>query len=449
MKSRRLLDLLLILALLAVLGMLGWLSLRYDRALDLSALQRNSASPETRALLQQLDRPLHVVAWLGDPALEAAVARSLERYRRVRPELFRIEFANPDLEPERARAEGVRRAGVLILHYGDRSTRLTTLDEAHMANALQRLLRQGEDWAVMLGGHGEPTPDDSGPQGISAWQKALEDSGIRLRQIGLARMADLPANARMLVLFGPERDLLPGEVTLIEQWLRQGGNLLWLQDPGPLHGLEPLTRTLPVRLPPGTVVDASTQVHQLIGIDNPLVIPAMDRADHPVTRPLQGPVLLPLARAVQPAEDARTDWSATVLLRSLPRSWVEQGPLDGAVGFDLDQGDLLGPVPLAVALERRIGDKTQRVAIIGDSQFPRNAWIGRGDNRELALALANWLSADDRLIGLQPRPAPDSRLALSRAQAIAIAIGFLFVLPGLLLAIGAILLWRRRRRTDA
>ena len=441
---RRLLDALMLAALLAVLGMLGWLSLRFDRAVDLSALQRNSASPQTRALLQQLDRPLRITAWLGDPALEAAVARALERYRRVVPDRLKLEFANPDLEPERARAEGVRKAGVLILHYSERSERLTRLDEAAFAQALQRLLRQGETWAVMLQGHGEPALDDSGPQGLSTLHGELEHSGILLRQIDLARIGDLPDNARTLVLFGGVRDFLPGEVALIRRWIGQGRNLLWLQDPGPLHGLEPVAEALPLELPTGSVVDASQQVRTLIGIDNPLVIPAFDRADHPVTRALEGPVLLPLARAVQPADDTGA-WQATVLLRSLPRSWVEQGPLDGSVGFDLDQGDLLGPVPLAAALQREQDKRRQRVAVVGDTQFLRNAWIARGANREFALALANWVLADDRLIGLQPRPAPDSRLDLGRNQAIGIAVVFLILLPGLLAGIGGYRWWRRRR----
>jgi LPXTG-motif cell wall-anchored protein len=57
----------------------------------------------------------------------------------------------------------------------------------------------------------------------------------------------------------------------------------------------------------------------------------------------------------------------------------------------------------------------------------------------------NWLSSDERLISLSPRPSKDSKLALTETQLISISLGFLIILPLLLAGTGGYLWWKRRR----
>jgi ABC-type uncharacterized transport system involved in gliding motility auxiliary subunit len=57
----------------------------------------------------------------------------------------------------------------------------------------------------------------------------------------------------------------------------------------------------------------------------------------------------------------------------------------------------------------------------------------------------NWLSHDDRLIAISPRPAPDTRLELSQYSQYAIAFTFLLVLP-LVLLVSGLRIWLKRRK---
>jgi ABC-type uncharacterized transport system involved in gliding motility auxiliary subunit len=88
----------------------------------------------------------------------------------------------------------------------------------------------------------------------------------------------------------------------------------------------------------------------------------------------------------------------------------------------------------------------QRVAIIGDADFLSNRYLGNGSNLDIGVNLVNWLSHDDRLISISPRPAPDTRLELSRNSQLAIAIFFLLALPLGLLASGMRIWLKRRKR---
>ena len=87
----------------------------------------------------------------------------------------------------------------------------------------------------------------------------------------------------------------------------------------------------------------------------------------------------------------------------------------------------------------------QRIAIVGDADFLANRYLGNGSNLEIGVNLVNWLSHDDTLIAISPRPAPDTRLDLSAAQQIAIAVFFLVLLPLGLLGSG-LRIWLKRRK---
>jgi ABC-type uncharacterized transport system involved in gliding motility auxiliary subunit len=125
------------------------------------------------------------------------------------------------------------------------------------------------------------------------------------------------------------------------------------------------------------------------------------------------------------------------------RGWVEVGKLEGEVAFDKNR-DFPGPVNIATALERTVGDRQQRVVVAGNAGFLSNTFIGNGGNLDLGINMINWLAGDDRLITLQPRPAPDSNLDLQPRALYLIAFTFVLALPLAFIATGIVMWWRRR-----
>jgi ABC-type uncharacterized transport system involved in gliding motility auxiliary subunit len=83
--------------------------------------------------------------------------------------------------------------------------------------------------------------------------------------------------------------------------------------------------------------------------------------------------------------------------------------------------------------------------VIGDADFLSNAFLGNGGNREFGQRMFDWLLQDDELVDIPDKGAPDRRLDITQRQLGAIGIGFLIVLPMLLLICGGVI-WRRRRR---
>jgi len=447
---------------LTVIGLLAWLSTRYNYQADWTASGRHTLSEASTTLLQKLDGPITLTSFTRPDGASGVRKRTQElvgRYQRIKPDI-KLEFVDPDEQPERVRKEGITLDGELVVSYQGRHENLKRIGEQALTNALQRMLRSGERRVVFLGGHGERRIDGQANFDLGQWGTALKEKGFNFDTLNLNATPTIPEDTAVLVIAGPQVKLLPGEVTLIQAYVKKGGNLLWLSDPGEDNGLEPLAEQLGLRLLPGTLVDPTGQ---MLGINNPAIIVVPEYPAHPVTEGLASLTLFPQAQALEAKKES--GWKSTPLLRSLPRSWSETGTLAGTVDYKEGE-DIAGPLTIGMLLTReRGGDnkegekkegakdsaddqpaRTQRIAVIGDGDFLANSYLGNGANQELGDRLLNWLSHDDSFITIAPRAAPDTQLELTPTLSMLIGFGFLLVIPGMLLIAGITIWWRRRKR---
>ncbi len=452
-STRRLLqlqNLVFVIALLALVGLLAWLTTRYSYQADWTSSGRNSLSIDSRQLLDQMPEAVHITAFARDTeGLRSHIRDLVGRYQRYKPDI-QLQFVNPDADPERVRELGITMDGELLVAYQGRSEKLQSLGEQALTNSLLRITRQEQRRVAFLSGHGERNPLGEANHDFGNFGVFLQQKGIELGTLNLAETARIPGDINLLVIADAATRLLPGEVRLIRGYLDQGGNLLWLVEPGDLVGLEPLAEALGIEVLPGTIVDASTQ---LFGIDNPAFALIPDYPMHPLTRDISSLTLFPQAAALEVS--APEGWLAEPVLTTLNRSWTEIGPMDGSVRFDEDSDERLGPLDIGFAFTRpqsgRDGDGEeeageQRVVVIGDSDFLSNSFLGNGGNIDLGLNLINWLNHDDRLVTITARTVGDSNLELSATDQVIIGFGFLFVLPLLLLGSGLGIWWKRRNR---
>ena len=434
-------HLLFLLLFFLTLGLLAGLSQRYALQSDWSYGQRNTLSEASQTLLAGMDGPVRVTAYAREtPTLREAIRRLVGRYQRYKLDLTLV-FVNPDLLPDRVRELGLTLDGELYIDYRGRGEKVQRLGEQAMTQALQRLSRGRERVVQFLTGHGERKPDGVANHDLGSFGRELEKIGIQSRLLDLAKEPHIPAATIALVIASPQLPLPPAEVQAVLDYVKQGGNLLWLREPQEPSGWQPLAAALGVAALPGMVVDADAPK---LGISSPAFIPIADYGPHPITAPLRAPALLPQAVALE--LQSPTDWKAAVLLESQSRAWTETGSLDDSSRFDPDTAERAGPLPVGVALSRSDPASEQRVVVIGDGDFLSNTYLGNGANLQLGLNILNWLTLDDALIAVRPRAAPDPNLNLSDRALALIAGVFLIGLPGTLLISGWLIGFYRRRR---
>ena len=142
------------------------------------------------------------------------------------------------------------------------------------------------------------------------------------------------------------------------------------------------------------------------------------------------------------------DWQTTELLRTQTETWAELSKISTTeINFNEDI-DIAGPLTVALAMERQQpeAETAQRVIVVGDGDFLSNHYLGNGANQTLATGMINWLTAQDDRLNIAIKPTADNQLELSFSETLSIAIGFLFLLPAMLLGSGLMLWWFRRRR---
>ena len=429
--------------LVALVALLAFFAQDYRIEHDLTQTARNTLSQPTRDMLAKLAGPVKITAFVarqdarGD--LRKMIGDFLKPYQRAKPDI-NLTFVDPREEPKLAQAAGIRVNGESVLDYNQKTERLTDYNEQSFVNALMRLARSRERLLMTLEGHGERRLTGIANHDLGEFGKQLAAKGFKTGSLNLAIAQEVPSNANILLIASPQVDLQPLEVQKIKQYLQKGGNLLWLIDPEPLHGLQPVAELLRLVLGPGTVIDPDAARYNA----SPAVAVAGDAnyGRHPITDNFRLNTIFPFARQI--GINAGDDWRATRLIEVAPRGWVEMGKLDDKINFDKGR-DVPGPINIAVALERNVNERTQRVVVVGNGSFLANTFLGNGGNLDLGINMINWLASDDALISIQPRPSPDSNLELGQYTLYLILFGFLIFLPLAFVSTGVIIWWRRRK----
>jgi hypothetical protein len=421
-----------------VLGLSLYLGQTCGFQWDWSLSGRNQLHPHSMALLNHLDGPLTISAFVPDhPVQRAGIRELLDKYRRQHPATV-VRFVDPSQHPEQARNLGIQSTPQLLVEYRGRQELIPRANEQLLTRAIARLGLKNKGWIASLQGHGEASLLGRHNYDLGDFGQILEDKGYKVIDLNLADTGQIPDNVDLLVLASPSTALADTEIRLLQDWLDQGGALMWLAD-----GIVPaaLADYLRMDFLPGTVVDAAAAD---LGIDSPSVAVGRSGSNSPLKEKLDGPVLMPGARALKPEHST---WTALPLLRTGPRSWNETGNLKGSISRDPLAGEERGPLNLALALTPadRNHDRP-RILVAGDGDFLSNSVLGNGANREFGLAAIHWLAGNDRLIDIPPFTPPDRQLRWNPADNALVAALFLFALPLLLAATGLFIVWRRRHR---
>ncbi|HUW25425.1 MAG TPA: GldG family protein [Gallionella sp.] len=436
-------NLLFVLLVLGIASAAGWAATRYAVQRDITHNASNSLEPVSVEVLEQLAGPVNITVYatehdarLGD--IRKIIREFLSLYQRYKPDI-NLAFIDPEKEADKAREAGVQLNGEMVVEYAGRSEHLTQINEQVFTSTLLRLAHRRDQTVMYLDGHGERKLDGIANHDLGELFGAkLRHNGFRINSLNLALAQEVPANVSVLVVSHPQFDLMPGEVDKLLRYIDRGGNLLWLVDAEPLRGLEPIAEKLDLLLPPGIVIDPAAA-----GMNAPVTWSlGTGYSPHAVTRNFNLITVFPEARSITWNENP--EWEHHMLVEVAPRGWVSRYPVKGEQRFD-KLHDTPGPAVIAVAMQRNINDRAQRIVVVGNGAFLSNSFAGNGGNVDLGVNMVNWLASEEHLITVQPRAARDSNLALSQTQLTVISAGFLLGLPLLLAGAGGYIWWKRRR----
>ena len=435
-------NLLFTLLLLILIGIAAWFSHQYYQTFDATYGNRNTLSEPTQQLLKSLEQPLKFIAYVPDDAdLHQQIRELVAKYQKFSNKVS-LDIINPDLNPEQAKADGVQNQRQVILKLGEQSEVLGSVAEQSVVNAIQRLQRSDNRLIIFLEGHKEADLFDDSSAGLTDVAKELQTKGFKLQPHSLLSTGSLPKNTSFVVLAAPKQAYLTEEIKILTEYIEQGGNLLWLAEPNQTAGLEALQKTLAINIPEGRLLSIDDK--PLVDVNSPTIIPITRYGEAELMQQQQGQTLFSYASLVQRDLSVKTIWDFDAILTTSNKVWLETNSteLSKNIQYDTDTDDIAGPVNLGIVLSRETEhkeSKQQRIVVIGDSSFMRNGFIGYGGNLELTEHLFNWLSANEHLLVIKAKVAPDTKIEMPDWQLYGIALFFLFLLPIGLMVFGV---WR-------
>lgn len=453
----RIQHLLFIVLLLACIGFAGWMSNEYNQRSDWTAGKRHSLSNDTLLLLKELPFSINLRSYQADdPAMNKAVIEILNRYQQNKID-FSFELINPDIFIEQAKADNIKRYGQTVIEYNGQLEKIDTLSEENISNALIRLHRNDKPELLFVSQHGERSPNDTSPVGYSELANKLISKGFKISEINLLKNV-LPTENSVLILGSINKQLLENEQNKILQYIRNGGQVLWLQDPVLDESQHSLAATLSINFIDGVVVDNNQEVNRMLQLSHPAIIPILEYKRHPITEKMKSFTLFTTATAISSNPEnnsgnnninTKNNWITSDLLITSDSSWSETGNFILGVEFNKEK-DLFGPLSIGIAQQRQIKSGTklssQRVVIIGDTDFIANNKLGNGANLDFILNTFNWLTKNDKLISIAPKNAPDLKLNLSAPLAAILGLLFLIVLPIFFFVTGAVIWFKRHKK---
>lgn len=430
----------LLVGILVLANIVAWY---HPARLDLTKSKRNTLAPETRQLLHRLaaDVTLTQFARVRDTQVDALLRSFANGTPRVR-----AAFVDTDREPLLARQLKIVKNGTVVVEASGKRKKLEAPSEADLATAVLAVTTHEPRAICFTSGHGEHALANEAAAGLSAAKEAIEATNYRAQARSLVEQ-DVPPDCTVLVLAGPQHELLPIEQDRLVKFVAGGGRLLVLLDPPPAPSLADLLARWGVKPDDDIVIDTSG-TGQVLGA-GPAVPVAAKYGEHPITRGFEMITLYSLTRSLKPLPDPARRLAATALVETSDKSWGETDLSTTAARFDVDK-DIKGPLTLAVASSWPIGPapaavtaasppkspREARVVVFGDSDFIANALIGRQGNADLLLNALAWLAGDADLISVKPRNEENRRIELSeRARRVLFAL-VIIILPALPLVVG-------------
>ena len=452
-----------VLIVLGILIAVNYLSTRQNKRWDLTENRQYSLSDQTTRLLQGLEAPVRFLVFDQAGNLESFRPR-LDEFAYQSSQVS-VEYIDADRRPVQAKEYEIQTYGTIVVEYMGRRERVTMNSEQDITNALIKVLNPAEKRVYFLSGHGEKDPNDSNERtGYSSIVDGLRRDNYEWEKLVLAQTNSIPDNATVLVLAGPTTDLLEAEAELLRQYLAANGKLLVMLDPPDLKQPRPLPRLMGLLREWGVNVTDSVVV-DVSGLTNVATVPvaAPPYPNHVITDRFNLITMFPMARAITPAEGAPAERTAQPIVQTTPRAWAEVNlaSLENPDGLQPDaaQGDITGPVSLAVAVatpgkaetpapEAKEGEEQAspetRVAVFGDSDFVANAYLGIEGNGDLFMNTVNWLAQQESLIAIRPREASDRRLTMTANHITAMFWLSVVLIPAAVIGAGILTWWRRR-----
>jgi len=451
---------------MVIIGLIGVMSVRYKMRVDLTETGRYSLSQQTVKILKSLERDVEAVAFYrSDERSRQAMHDLLKEFSYHSPK-FKFWFVDPDKRPIETAKYGVTSYRTTLIRSGGKQEIVGFESEEKVTNALLKVINDKVKTIYFLKGHGEKDIQDGQKTGYKSAREAIEKETFKVSELLLVNQERVPEDASILVIAGPQKDILPAELEKIERYVEGGGSLLFLLDPLLAPEISKHLKGFGFKVGNDIIIDKQSK---MLGANYLTPVVMEYNQKHMIGRDFSFVTFFPVARSVEveekPAEGKYN------LAKTGSSSWAKsKGKLDEEdIKFNpaLDQR---GPITLAAVSVIKVKDgenrspakanktgapaleigltegvnRWGRIIVIGDSDFAGTAYLNLMGNKDFFLNMIGWLAEETALVSVRKKATELSPLTLTDTQSNLVFWICVILAPTLMLAIGVGVVGRRR-----
>ena len=295
-----------------------------------------------------------------------------------------------------------------------------------------------------LTGHGETDLS-------TTYTEAVEKENVTMSELSLLAEGGVPGDCDCLLILLPQSDLAAEELTLVQEYLKNGGNLLLITDPqetaGSRPNLDALMADYGVSESEGIVVEGSSSYY---AFQTPYYL-LPDLMSHSITSPLMSDgyyILMPIAHGLTVADELPETVEVSTLLQTSDGAFSK---VDGysLSTYEKEDGDINGPFKLGVAVTDTIDDGLESKIIwfssgglVDDSSNEKVS----GGNEDLFLNAVNWLCGQDSSISIRAKSLSYEYLTMDSGTAAGLSLLVVGLIPAACLVAGIVIVYRRKHR---
>jgi ABC-2 type transport system permease protein len=323
--------------------------------------------------------------------------------------------------------------------YTTYQTTATDIDiEGKISSAIKYVTSEDVPVVYQITGHGETELG-------STLQNEVEKLNVDLQTLTSVSAEEIPEDCDMLLINGPTNDFTEDEVTMIEDYLKAGGNAAIFVNytESDMTNFESLLAYYGITMAEGIVVETSGNY---MGNYPTYILPDVKTA-HDIVTSVNNEnknVIMPIAKGLL-EEQVRDTIEFTNFLVSSDGAYSKTDMTSSTVSKE--KGDIDGPFNLGIAVEESYDDAETKLAVFGSAYLLDDSMISTNQfgNADLLLDTINWMVEHEAGLNIATKSIEQQYVTVQPAQIGFWGVLLVIVLPVLILVAG-IVVWMRRRK---
>lgn len=462
--------------------MINALGMKHYKRWDLSRDQKYALSDKTRRFLDSIKGKIRITVFFSpNTPISGDVQSLLTEYQYAAKGKMDVENIDPERNLSRAKElfekyKVVSDESLLVVDYEGRNktvkaSEMADMDQSGMAmgegprvaafkgeqavtTAMIDLVEGKKNAVGYVLGHKEPPLVDPSP--ISVLKTFIENENIKLQELNLFELGEIPADLKTVMIIGPQYDFSDREMKLLRDFWNKQGRILLLHDPAAkTPKLDAFLAEAGVRVNDDRLMVFIKTGIQEVGMTRD--VQARFIGENPITKRLAGARALFFGGTSSLTLEVDRMKAANIKIEPLleaEKGYFAETDYNSAdqAKFQADATKSNGaPVYMAAAIEKggsadtRVQVNSARMVVVSNSTFIQDKALTQDQQGlDFISGAVNWLLSREQLIGIAPKVPKTLTFNLSDDALRNIRWLILVIMPLFPAVIGAAVWWKRR-----